>query len=84
MNNKNKKTLKAVFTMPPPMGLPWADLEALFIALGATVYEGRGSRVKFDLNGETIAFHRPHNPKITRAYQITLARQFFENIGVKP
>ena len=84
MNSKHRKTLKAVFTTPPPMGLPWADLEALFVALGAVVYEGSGSRVKFDLNGETIAFHRPHKPKTTRAYQIILARQFFENIGVKP
>ena len=84
MNNKHRKTLKALFDNPPPTGLPWTDLEALFVALGATVTEGSGSRVKFDLNGETIAFHRPHKPKITRAYQVTLAREFLENIGVKP
>jgi hypothetical protein len=64
--------------------MPWADIESLFIALGAAVNEGSGSHVKFDLNGETIAFHRPHKPKMARAYQIALAREFFENIGAKP
>lgn len=84
MNSRHKKTLKAVFSSPPPTGLPWADLEALFVALGATVNEGSGSRVKFDLNGETVAFHRPHKPKTARAYQIAIAREFFVNIGVTP
>ena len=84
MNNKHKKTLNVVFSAPVPTGLAWADLEALFIAVGATVHEGNGSRVKFELNGETIAFHRPHKPKTARAYQVTLAKEFFENCGVKP
>ena len=84
MNNRHKKTLKAIFETPPPSGMPWTDIEALFMALGATKNEGSGSRVKFDLNGETIAFHRPHKPKTTRAYQISLVREFLENIGVKP
>ena len=84
MNSKHKKTLKALFDSPPPTGMPWADIESLFVALGASVGEGSGSRVKFDLNGETIAFHRPHKPKTARVYQIALAREFLENIGVKP
>jgi len=84
MNNKHKKTLQAVFSSPVPKGMPWADLEALLIAAGATVTEGDGSRVKFDMNGVTVAFHRPHKPKTARAYQITIAREFLETIGVKP
>lgn len=84
MNNRNLKTLKAIFTTPPPTGMPWADIEALFLAVGASVKEGNGSRVKFDYEGKTIAFHRPHNPKTARAYQIALAREFFEKIGVTP
>ena len=84
MNSKHKKTLKAVFGTPPPKGMPWADLEALLIAVGATVAEGDGSRVKFDLNGQTVAFHRPHKPKTARVYQIEIAREFLENNGVKP
>jgi len=84
MNNKHKKMLQAVFSSPVPKGLPWADLESLLIAAGATVTEGSGSRVKFDKDGITVAFHRPHKPKTARAYQVVLARDFFESIGVKP
>ena len=54
------------------------------MGLGAKVAEGNGSRVKFDLNGLTLAIHRPHNPKTARAYQIELVREFLEMLGVKP
>ena len=84
MNNKHKKTLQAVFGSPVPKGMPWADIESLLVAAGASVTEGDGSRVKFDANGVTVAFHRPHKPKTARAYQVALAREFLESIGVKP
>ena len=84
MNNRHRKTLTVLFSTPPPKGLPWADIEALLLAVGATMTEGSGSRVKFDFAGQTVAFHRPHNPKTARAYQVAIAREFLENIGVKP
>jgi len=84
MNNKHRKTLQAVFGSPLPKGMPWADIESLLIAAGATVTKGDGSRVKFDANGVTVAFHRPHKPKTARTYQVALAREFLESIGVKP
>ncbi|MCL1889118.1 MAG: HicA protein [Desulfovibrionaceae bacterium] len=83
MNNKHRKTLQAVFGSPVPKELPWADLESLLVAVGAMVTEGDGSRVKFDIKGVTAAFHRPHRPKTARAYQVALAREFLESIGVK-
>jgi len=84
MNNRHRKTLQAVFGSPQPKSLPWADIEALLIAAGAIITEGSGSRVKFDAGGVTAAFHRPHKPKTARGYQVALAREFLENIGVKP
>lgn len=84
MNNKARKTLSAIFTEPAPKSLPWDDIESLFVSLGAKVTEGRGSRVKFDFEGKTAAFHRPHNPKTARAYQVELAREFLLKIGVEP
>lgn len=84
MNNKHRKTLEALFSVPPPKGMPWDDIESLLVAAGATITEGSGSRVKFDLNGQTVAFHRPHKPKTARAYQIAIAREFLEDNGVKP
>jgi len=84
MNNKQRKTLQALFSTPVPKGMLWADIESLLIAVGASVTEGGGSRVKFDKDGMTIAFHRPHKPKTARAYQVILAREFLESIGVRP
>lgn len=84
MNSKHQKTLQAVYTRPTVKTLDWKDLEALFIALGAEVIEGDGSRVRFVLNGKVIRFHRPHKPKTARAYQVDLAREFFENMGIEP
>lgn len=84
MNSRHRKTLQVVFGAPVPKGMSWDDLESLLIAAGATVTEGDGSRVKFDKNGVTVAFHRPHKPKTARAYQVKLAREFLESIGVRP
>ena len=84
MNSKHKKTLEAIFSSPPPKGMPWDDIESLLMAVGAEMIEGSGSRVKFDLNGQTVSFHRPHNPKMARVYQIIIAREFLEDNGVKP
>ena len=84
MNNKHRKTLQAVFGFPVPKSMLWADIESLLIAAGATVAEGDGSRVKFDAKGVTVAFHRLHKAKTARAYQVALAREFLESIGVKP
>jgi len=84
MNRKHLKTLQAIYALPTFKGLAWNDLEALFIALGAQVIEGDGSRVKFVLKDRIIRFHRPHKPKTARAYQVELARDFLESMGVKP
>lgn len=84
MNSKARKTLQTIFAVPTAKTLPWDDIEALFVALGAKVTEGSGSRVKFDLEDKTAAFHRPHNPKTARAYQVELVRAFLEAMGVRP
>ena len=64
--------------------MDWKGIEALFIALGATVVEGRGSRVRFELNGVVATFHRPHPHKEARPYQIRDARRFLEAAGKRP
>lgn len=54
----------------------------LFIALGATVVEGNGSRVRFELNGVVASFHRPHPQKEAKPYQVKDAREFLSQAGV--
>jgi hypothetical protein len=84
MNAKHAKTLQAVFARPTPATLEWARIEALLIAVGCRLIEGRGSRVRFEFNGTIAAFHRPHPAKETKPYQVEQARDFLITIGVKP
>jgi hypothetical protein len=84
MNAKHRKTLEAVFSTPVPNALEWRNIERLFSALGAQPVEGRGSRVRFVLNGVVGTFHRPHPQKEAKPYQVRDARAFLEQAGVKP
>ncbi len=83
MNQRHRRTLRAVFSSPTPITLEWREVEALFIALGATVIEGRGSRVRFEMNGVVATFHRPHPEKEAKPYQVRDARRFLEQAEVK-
>jgi len=84
MNNYQLSTLKLIFSKPPPKGLEWSRIESLLISIGALVVEGRGSRVRFELNDEVATFHRPHPEKHAKHYQIRDARRFLELAGVTP
>lgn len=84
MNGKQKKTLAALFKDPINRTIAWADIESLLMAVGAEVVEGRGSRVRFEKDGVSAFFHRPHPEKEAKKYQVSLAREFLIKIGVKP
>ena len=54
-------TLKQIFARPVSGSIRWADIEALFVELGAEVSERAGSRIAVVLFGEEVrVFHRPH------------------------
>jgi hypothetical protein len=84
VNKRHQKTLNAIFKTPVPTTLAWKQIEMLFIAVGAQVIEGSGSRVRFELNGVVATFHRPHPQKEAKPYQVRDARRFLEQAGVKP
>jgi hypothetical protein len=84
MNSAQRRTLQAIFASPPPTNLAWRQIESLFVALGAQMIEGRGSRVRFELNGVLATFHRPHPHKEAKPYQVRDARNFLLQAGVKP
>ncbi len=81
---KHKKTLQAIFTRPTSPSIVFSDIEALFVALGGSVTEREGSRVKIALQGESWHCHRPHPGKEARRYQVEEARELLERVGVKP
>ncbi len=84
MNSKQRKTLAAVFTDPISGTIEWVAIESLLLAAGARMIEGRGSRVRFEKDGEVEMFHRPHPAKEAKRYQVRAARAFLERIGVTP
>ena len=84
MNSRHRRTLAAVFADPVSGTIEWTAIEKLLVAAGARVVEGRGSRVRFEKDGEVATFHRPHPAKESKRYQVRDARAFLERIGVTP
>lgn len=82
MNSKHRKTLESVFSHSVQKGLEWARIESLFLALEAELIEGRGSRVRFLLNGVVGTFHRPHPAKEAKPYQVRDARDLLKEAGI--
>jgi len=58
MNKKQQQILNKVFEKPERSDILWVNVESLFIALGAKISEGRGSRVRVALNGVRAVFHQ--------------------------
>ena len=84
MQTKHRRTLEAIFEKPERSNIPWQDIEALFIALGAEVTEGRGSRVRVALNDVRAVFHRPHPQKETEKGAVKSVRRFLQGAGITP
>lgn len=84
MESKHRKTLEAIFEKPERANIPWREVEALFIALGAEISEGNGSRVRVALKDVRAVFHRPHPRKETNKGAVKSVCRFLESAGVKP
>ena len=84
MNSKHRKTFVAIFARPTSASIVFADIEALVKALGGSVSEREGSRVKIELHGEQWRCHRPHPGKEAKRYQVEEARELLERAGVLP
>jgi hypothetical protein len=83
MNSKQTNTLGLIFKDPVQSGIPWADIENLFTALGAELLEGKGSRVRVKLEGVRAVFHRPHPERMTDKGAVVSVRRFLTNAGVQ-
>ena len=84
MNTRHRKTLAAIFAKPTLASIFFGDIETLFKALGGTIVEREGSRVKMELAGLQWRCHRPHPGKEAKRYQVEEAREILERAGVKP
>jgi hypothetical protein len=84
VNAKHRKTLAAIFARPTLASIPFNEIESLIKAIGGTVSEREGSRIKVDLKGDQWRAHRPHPGKQAKRYQIEEVRELLERVGVKP
>jgi hypothetical protein len=84
MQRKHRVTLESLFARPVSGTIRWAEIEALFVALGGEVSERAGSRVGVFLFGEVRVFHRPHPSPMTDKGAVASIRKWFESHGVKP
>ena len=84
MNSRHVRTLKAVFDDPVSGTITWTAVEGLLIAVGCSVVEERGSRVRFVRGDMVESFHRPHPAKEAKRYQVAAARAYLIRLGVKP
>jgi HicA toxin of bacterial toxin-antitoxin, len=84
LSRQHQVTLEAVFAGPVRAGIPWRDIEALFVACGAEISEGQGSRMRVELNGVRAVFHRPHPQKETDKGAVRSVRRFLTEADIKP
>ena len=84
MHRRHLKTLSLIFSRPVSGNIRWADIESLFLALGAEIAEREGSRVLVRLFGERRVFHRPHPAPETDKGACEAIRRWLEENGVKP
>ena len=84
MNNKQRKTLTAIFNKPSPKTLEWTEIESLIKALGGQINHHQGSKVRIELNNISLNIHSPHPQKEVKQYVVRLLKEFLEKAGVTP
>ncbi len=82
--SKHDDTLAAIFALPTRANIKWRDIESLFLHRGAKISEGRGSRVRIELNGVTATFHRPHPRPEANKGTVESVRRFLTEAGITP
>ena len=72
-----------MFAEPTPASIAWANVEAMLMALGAEISEGRGSRLRVSLKGVDAVFHRPHPAKEASRGAVRSLRRFLTATGIE-
>lgn len=84
LSKKDSITLKAIFAVPVQSGIEWKSIEALLLALGAELSEGKGSRIRIAINNRRAVFHRPHPRKETDKGAVVSMKRFLALAGITP
>ena len=82
LNSNQRSTLDWIFSDPIRANISWEDIESLLLACGATLFEGKGFRVRVRLNGVRTVFHRPHPERETDKGSVRSVRRFLVEAGI--
>jgi hypothetical protein len=83
MKRRHRRTLAAIYNVQT--NLAWADIEALFVELGADMRERTGSRVRFRFpDGTRAVFHEPHPTSETGRATVREVMNLLKRMGVEP
>lgn len=84
MKRKHRATLEEIFSRPVSGSIRWADIEALFIALGGEVSEREGSRIGVFLFDQIRVFHPPYPSPDTDKGAGASVRKWLEENKIVP
>ena len=84
MAKKHDRVLEGIFADPVRANIDWHDVESLLVAPGAELEEGRGSRVRVELNDVVAVFHRPHPRKEASKPAVRDVRALLIAAGIRP
>ena len=84
MNAKQRTALRLVYKQPTSASVVFSQIESLVLALGGTVTEREGSRIKIALQGEQWHCHRPNPGKEAKRYQVEECRELLQKLGIEP
>jgi hypothetical protein len=83
-SNKQQATLLKIFQRPTRSDISWQEAKALLNAIGATIKEGRGSRVMAVKDGKILRLHKPHPQKEMKKYAVERVRDYLKILEITP
>lgn len=84
LTRKHHRTLERIFQDPVLGTIRWAAIEALLLAVGATITEGAGSRIRVNFGPFLSVYHRPHpRPEAVKG-AVRAVRHDLIRLGVQP
>ncbi|MFK8184317.1 MAG: type II toxin-antitoxin system HicA family toxin [Phormidesmis sp.] len=85
LSRRHRKTLVDIWKIPPIANLKWNRVEALIRAVGGRVEQGKGSRVRFIIDGRVGRFHTPHKNGVnTDKGAISSLKKYLTDCGITP
>jgi hypothetical protein len=84
VNNKQRQTLADVFEEPTRADVRWPSVRSLVEALGGSIKEAEGSRVRLQLTTVRMVIHVPHPGQILGRTTVRRLRAFLQEAGIGP